>query len=102
MSPTRPEKRIRICQSKTKLMSGILSTDGVSILTRYLVALTAAIASTAASLLNISTYSNFLTASPFRDIYGIVETPDTAGLVNPGDSAVVGTAFNERSRGGTP
>jgi hypothetical protein len=48
------------------------------------------------------TYTKFLTARPFRDIYGIVETPDTAGMVDPGDSAVVGSAVNERSRGGTP
>jgi thiamine pyrophosphate-dependent acetolactate synthase large subunit-like protein len=33
-------------------MSGILSTDGVSILSRYMAAMTAAIASTAASLPN--------------------------------------------------
>ena len=28
-------------------------------------------------------------------------TPDTAGLIDPGDAAVVGTALNERSQGGT-
>jgi hypothetical protein len=42
------------------------------------------------------TYNRFLTARPIRDIYGIVETPDTAGLIDPGDAAVVGTALNER------
>jgi hypothetical protein len=30
------------------------------------------------------TYNKFLTARPIRDIYGIVETPDTAGLIDPG------------------
>ena len=48
------------------------------------------------------TYSKFLSARPIRDIYGIVETPDTAGLVDPGDVAVAGGALNERSPGGTP
>ena len=48
------------------------------------------------------TYTEFLTARPIRDIYGIVETPDTAGLVDPGDAAVVGSALNERSQGVTP
>ena len=48
------------------------------------------------------TYTKFLTARPIRDIYGIVETPNTAGLVDPGDAAVTGTALNERSRGGKP
>jgi hypothetical protein len=48
------------------------------------------------------TYNKFLSARPVRDIYGIVETPDTAGLVDPGDAAVVRSALNERSRGETP
>lgn len=48
------------------------------------------------------TYDKFLTARPTRDIYGIVETADTAGLIDPGDSAVVRSALNERVRGGTP
>jgi hypothetical protein len=48
------------------------------------------------------TYNRFLTARPIRDIYGIVETPDTAGLIDPGDAAVVGSALNERVRGVTP
>jgi hypothetical protein len=34
----------------------------------------------------------FLTARPIRDIYGIVETPDTAGLVDPSDGALAGSA----------
>jgi ATP:dephospho-CoA triphosphoribosyl transferase len=46
------------------------------------------------------TYNRFLTARPIRDIYGIVETPDTAGLIDPGDAAVVGTALNERGARG--
>jgi hypothetical protein len=48
------------------------------------------------------TYTRFLTARPIHDTYGIVETPDTAGLIDPGDSAVVRSALNERVRGGTP
>ena len=48
------------------------------------------------------TYNKFLTARPIRDIYGIVETPGTAGLIEPSDAALEGSALNERSRGGTP
>jgi hypothetical protein len=48
------------------------------------------------------TYTKFLTARPIRDIYGIVETPDTAGLIDPADSALVRSSLNERLRGGTP
>jgi hypothetical protein len=48
------------------------------------------------------TYTRFLTARPIRDTYGIVETPDTAGLIDPGDSAVGRSALNDRVRGGTP
>jgi hypothetical protein len=35
------------------------------------------------------TYNKFLTARPIRDIYGNIETPDTAGLIDPGDAAIV-------------
>jgi hypothetical protein len=48
------------------------------------------------------THTNFLAAGAILDIYGIVETPDTAGLSDPRDAAVVGTALNEQSRRGTP
>jgi len=48
------------------------------------------------------TYNRFLTARPIRDIYGIVETPDTAGLIDPGDAAVARSALNERARGIMP
>jgi hypothetical protein len=48
------------------------------------------------------TYTKFLSAHPIRDIYGIVETPDTAGLVDPGDTAIVAGALNERGSGETP
>jgi hypothetical protein len=48
------------------------------------------------------TYTNFLTARPIHDIYGIVETPDSVGLIDPSEPAIVGSALNERSRGGTP
>ncbi|MFY9988541.1 MAG: hypothetical protein WAK31_27555 [Chthoniobacterales bacterium] len=43
-----------------------------------------------------------ITGRPIRDIYGIVETPDTAGLIDPGDAAGVRSALNERSQGGMP
>jgi hypothetical protein len=36
------------------------------------------------------TYTRFLTARPIHDIYGIVETPDTAGLIDPSDAAEAG------------
>ena len=39
------------------------------------------------------TYTKFLTGRPIRDIYGIVETPDNAGLIDPGEPAVTGSAF---------
>jgi hypothetical protein len=48
------------------------------------------------------TYTKFLTAHPIRDIYGIVETPETAGLIDPGDSALARSALNERVPGGMP
>lgn len=48
------------------------------------------------------TYTKFLSARPIHDIYGIVETPETAGLLDPGDSAVGRSALNERAPGGTP
>jgi hypothetical protein len=47
------------------------------------------------------TYNKFLTVRPIRDIYRIVEKPDTAGLIDPSDS-IAGTALNERARGITP
>jgi hypothetical protein len=48
------------------------------------------------------TYTKFLTPLPIRDMYGIVETPDTAGLIDPSDTALARSGLNERSRGGTP
>jgi hypothetical protein len=52
------------------------------------------------------TYTKFLTARPMRDTYGIVETPDTAGLVDPGDAAIAartgGKILNERAQASTP
>jgi hypothetical protein len=48
------------------------------------------------------TCNKFLTARPIRDIYGIVETPDTAGLIDPGDAGLAARALNERSQGATP
>ena len=34
------------------------------------------------------TYNKFLTGRPIRDIYGVVETPNTAGLIDLRDAAV--------------
>jgi hypothetical protein len=48
------------------------------------------------------TYMKFLSAGPIRDTYGIVETPDKAGLVDPGDTAAAGSALNERRPRGAP
>jgi hypothetical protein len=48
------------------------------------------------------TYTRFLSVRPIRDAYGIIETPDTAGLVDPGDTAAAGSALNERGPGGAP
>ena len=48
------------------------------------------------------TYTKFLSAHPIRDVYGIVETPDTAGLIDPGDAAIVAGALNERRSGEAP
>jgi hypothetical protein len=48
------------------------------------------------------TYTKFLSARPIRDIYGIVETPDTAGLVDPGDAGNTAGALNERRSGEAP
>jgi hypothetical protein len=44
------------------------------------------------------TYTKFLSARPIRDIYGIVETPDSVGLIDPREPAVAGSVSNERSR----
>jgi hypothetical protein len=52
------------------------------------------------------TYTKFFSTRPIRDIYGIVETPDTAGLVDPGDAAIAGetgrSTLNERAQARTP
>ena len=52
------------------------------------------------------TYTKFLTARPIEDTYGIVETPDNAGLVDPRDAAIVGETdgktLNERVQASTP
>jgi hypothetical protein len=52
------------------------------------------------------TYTKFLTARPIHDTYGIVETPDNAGLVDPRDAAIVGETggktLNERAQASTP
>jgi hypothetical protein len=36
------------------------------------------------------TCTRFLTSRPIRNTYGIVETPDTAGLIEPGDAYIAG------------
>src|ERR1700747_720831 len=48
------------------------------------------------------TYTKFLSARPIRDIYGTVETPDTAGLIDPGDAAITAGGLKERGPGGAP
>ena len=52
------------------------------------------------------TYTKFLSARPIEDTYGIVETPDNAGLVDPRDAAIVGEiggkTLNERAQASTP
>lgn len=48
------------------------------------------------------TYTKFLSTRPIRDIYGIVETLDTAGLIDPGDAAIAAGALNERQSGEAP
>jgi hypothetical protein len=42
------------------------------------------------------TYNKFLTGRPIRDIYGVVETPDTAGLIDLSHAAVARSALNEQ------
>jgi hypothetical protein len=52
------------------------------------------------------TYTKFLTARPIQDTYGVIETPDTAGLVDPRDASMVGKndgkTLNERAQASTP
>jgi hypothetical protein len=52
------------------------------------------------------TYTKFLTARPIQDTYGVIETPDNAGLVDPTDAAIVGETggktLNERAQASTP
>jgi hypothetical protein len=52
------------------------------------------------------TYTKFLTARPIQDTYGVIETPDTAGLVDPRDVSIVGKndgkTLNERAQASTP
>jgi hypothetical protein len=52
------------------------------------------------------TYAEFLTAGPIHDTYGIVETPNNAGLVAPSDAAIFGETdgrtLNERAQARTP
>ena len=42
------------------------------------------------------TYNKFLTGRPIRDIYGVVETPDTGGLIDLSHAAVARSALNEQ------
>ncbi len=43
------------------------------------------------------TYTKFLSSRPIHDTYGVVETPENAGLIDPS-----GTALNERSQARIP
>jgi hypothetical protein len=51
-------------------------------------------------------YTKFLTARPIQDTYGVIETPDNAGVVDPTDAAIVGETggktLNERAQASTP
>jgi hypothetical protein len=51
-------------------------------------------------------YTEFLSARPIRDTYGILETPENAGLVDPSDAAIAGgtggRTLNERAQARTP
>ena len=57
-------------------------------------------------LTSLWTYTKFLSARPIHDTYGVVETPDNAGLVDPRDAAIVGETdektLNERAQASTP
>jgi hypothetical protein len=52
------------------------------------------------------TYTKFLSARPIQDTYGVIETPDNAGLVDPRDAAIAretdGKTLNERAQASTP
>jgi hypothetical protein len=52
------------------------------------------------------TYTKYLSARPIHDTYGIVETPDNAGLVDPSDAAIVGETggrtLHDRAQARTP
>ena len=52
------------------------------------------------------TYTKFLTARPIEDAYGVIETPDNSGLVDPRDAAIGGetggNTLNERAQASTP
>jgi hypothetical protein len=48
------------------------------------------------------TYTKFLTASPMRDTYGVIETPENADLADPRDAAIVGKTSNEREQASIP
>jgi hypothetical protein len=52
------------------------------------------------------TYTKFLSARPIHDVYGIVETPDNAGLVDPSNAGIFGETdgrtLNERAQASTP
>ncbi len=52
------------------------------------------------------TYTKFLSARPIEDTYGVVETPDNAGMVDPRDAAIAGETdgrtLNERAQASTP
>ena len=51
------------------------------------------------------TYTKFLSARPIRNIYGIVETPNTGGLIDPADAYIAGETggniLNERAQART-
>jgi hypothetical protein len=51
---------------------------------------------------SVWTYTKFLTARRIHDTYGVVETPDTAGLADPSDAAIRrGNRWENIERAGT-
>jgi hypothetical protein len=48
------------------------------------------------------TYTKFLSARPIRDTYGIVETPQISGLIEPGDAKMLESPGTQPTSSPTP
>jgi hypothetical protein len=48
------------------------------------------------------TYTKFLSARPIRDTYGIVETPQISGLIEPGDAKMLEFSATQPTSSPTP